>query len=262
MIKLIASDLDGTLVNDEGEINPKIFKIIKELKEKGIMFAACSGRLYSTLNTNFKDAESDMIFIGLNGAIIQYKDNGEVISKSIIKDELVKQAIDFSKTIDSEIYISDRDYAYIKNPSEDIKKRFTFGGVPIAPVDSLYKLDQEILKIGFFERNGIKQASLEKIKDFFKDKLEVVVAGDVWIDIMNMDVSKGAGIKSIQKRFGIKKEETMAFGDFYNDLTMFKRAHFSYAMENAPEDVKRQANFRAKSNNEDGVIQVISKLVS
>jgi hypothetical protein len=108
--------------------------------------------------------------------------------------------------------------------------------------------------------DGINSAIVEYLKKNLNDELEFVVSGDKWIDIMNKGISKGNAIKILQEKFNINKKGTMVFGDYYNDLTMFKAAQHSYAMMNAPEDVKTHADFVAESNNDDGVYNIIAAL--
>ena len=102
--------------------------------------------------------------------------------------------------------------------------------------------------------NGVNQAIVDYLEENLNDMLEFVVSGGKWIDIMNKGINKGKAIKILQEKFNIDEKNTMVFGDYYNDLTMFKAAHHSYAMGNAPEDVKKHAKFIAESNNKDGCI--------
>jgi Cof subfamily protein (haloacid dehalogenase superfamily) len=128
-------------------------------------------------------------------------------------------------------------------------------------VDSFEALEDDILKIAVLDVKGAEANSYNKFYTEFKDRLEVIVSGKIWLDLYNKGTSKGVAIKLLQDRFGIKKEETMVFGDYYNDIEMFKMAHYSYAMANAPKGVKDHAKFLARSNNENGVIRVIKDIV-
>ncbi len=261
MIKLIVTDLDGTLIKDNGDISGEIFQIIDNLYDKDIIFAAASGRLYSTLNKNFQKVKNPMMFIGNNGAFIQYSQKGELIHKSTMNfKDIIKISQDMEKE-DLEICFCGKDHVYLKNPSEELVRRLNFGDAPIILVNSFEDIKSEIYKVTFVEHGGVKASTLDKINKNYGDKFQIALSGDIWIDMMNLDVSKGNAIKMVQNRFGISKDETLVFGDYYNDVSMFKTAHFSYAMKNAPEDVKSHANYVADSNNEDGVLNVIKKYV-
>ena len=176
MIKLIASDMDGTLLNDKNEIHEEFYKVFQELKKKNIIFAAASGRQYYNLAKRFEKIKDDMMFIAENGTFVVYK--GE---------ELLLNALDKETAI-------------------------------------------ELIKIGR--------------------------------DITDKGVNKGLAINKLQELLNIKHEETMVFGDYLNDLEMMESAYHSYAMENAHDDLKKVARFRAKKNTENGVVEKIKEVLN
>lgn len=259
MIKLIATDLDGTLINDDGKINGKMFDLIEYLNEKNIMFAAASGRFYSQLSKNFQRVSSDMLFIAHNGALIKYHRSGEILYSNCISQEDIKTVVGFKRQLGEELFLAGDNTAYTVNPSENILTTFNHAAVPVVVVKSFEEVKCPIHKMTYYVKDGIKPAMLKYLKDNLNDNLEFVLSGDNWIDIANKGVSKGNAIKILQEKFNINEKNTMVFGDYYNDLTMFKAAHYSYAMENAPEDVKKHANFIAESNNDNGVYKIIHK---
>lgn len=259
MIKLIATDMDGTLVNDKGRINGKIFDLIHILNEKNIKFAAASGRFYSQLNKNFEKVNIDMIFIAHNGALIKYNNKGKTLYSNCISNEEINHVINLKPKFGEELFLAGESEAYIVNPTEHMLNTFSSYGVPAVILKSFNELKSPIYKITYYSANGINPSTLEYLKNNLNDNLEFVVSGDKWIDIMNKGISKGNAIKILQEKFQVDEKNTMVFGDYYNDLTMFKTAYYSYAMENAPDDVKKHANFVAESNNKDGVYNVIYK---
>ena len=260
MIKLIATDMDGTLLNDNGNINEKIFDLIHVLNEKDIKFAAASGRFYSQLRKNFEKVNTDMIFIAHNGALVKYNNKGKTLYSNSIDKEEIEHVINLNPKLGEELFLAGENEAYIVNPSEDMLNEFTSFEVPVVILKSFSEIKNPIYKITYYMADGVNPTIVDYLKENLNDKLEFVVSGDKWIDIMNKGISKGNAIKILQEKFKINQKNTMVFGDYYNDLTMFKAAHYSYAMENAPEDVKKHANFIAESNNEDGVYNVIASL--
>lgn len=260
MVKLIATDMDGTLLNDNGNINEKIFNLIHILNEKDIKFVAASGRFYSQLSKNFKRVNTDMIFIAHNGALIKYNNKGQTLYASSIEKEEIEHVININPQLGEELILAGENEAYIVNPSQDLLNTFTLCGVPVVILKSFREIKNPIFKITYYMADCVNSSILDYLKESLNNKLEFVVSGDKWIDIMNKGISKGNAIKIIQDKFNINKNNTMVFGDYYNDLTMFKAAYHSYAMGNAPEDVKKHANFVAESNNDDGVYNVIASL--
>ncbi|AKA69710.1 HAD family hydrolase [Clostridium scatologenes] len=259
MIKLIASDMDGTLVNDEGKINEKVFGLINHLQEKNIRFAAASGRFYSQLSRNFKRIKTSMIFISHNGALVKYNNKGETLYSSCISPEDIEHVATLKRDFGEELFLGAAEDAYIVDPSEIILEEFKFVEVPWVIVKAFKEVKCPIYRMTYYIKNGVKQETVEYLKNNLNESLEFVVSGDKWIDIINKGTSKGKAIKILQEKFGIDENNTMVFGDYYNDLSMFKAAYYSYAMENAPEDVKEHANFIAENNNNNGVYNVINK---
>ncbi|WP_084156567.1 Cof-type HAD-IIB family hydrolase [Clostridium akagii] len=262
MIKLIATDMDGTLLSDDGSINENFFDLIHDLNKKNINFAAASGRFYSQLKKNFEKVGTDMIFIAHNGALIKYNNKGKTLYSNSIHKKEIEHVINLMPQLGEELFLAGENEAYIINPTEKMLDEFTRVHVPVVILKSFSETKNAIYKITYYMAKGVKPNIIKFLEENLDDTLEFVVSGDKWIDIMNKGISKGTAIKILQEKFEIDQRNTMAFGDYYNDLTMFKVACYSYAMKNAPEDVKKHANFIAGSNNEDGVYNEITSALN
>lgn len=262
MIKLIASDMDGTLVNDEGKINESIYKLINTLHDKNIKFAAASGRFYSQLCKNFENVKSNMIIIAHNGALVKYKNDGRIIFSSPLKDEDIEHILNLKREFGEEILIGAENNAFALNPKKEIYEAYKAWEIPVKLCTSRQDIDSPVYRITYFSPEGVKTDTIKYLENNLNPNLGFVVSGSKWIDITNKEISKGNAIRIIQDKYNIKKKNTMVFGDYYNDITMFQAADFSYAMENAPEDVKDKARFIAGSNNENGVFNVIYEYAS
>lgn len=121
----------------------------------------------------------------------------------------------------------------------------------------LYAVDEPILKIALCDTNGPTREAYPAMRDALGDKYELLISGDCWMDIMCKGITKGAALRELQERMGITPAETMAFGDYDNDITMLQCAEFSYAMENASDRVKLQARHTAPANTKNGVVRVL-----
>ena len=259
MIKFIASDMDGTLLNSKGKIDERVYELISKLKSKGILFAAASGRSCSQLSDNFKNVKVDMLFIAHNGAVIKSKESNKIIYSNQISKENVDRIAKLNSRINADLFLSGADTAYMVEPSENLLREFNDYGVNHLVVNSINKIDEPIYKLTYYVANGDTAEAVEYLRENLGEDLELVLSGEQWIDIMNKGVSKGKAIGIMQERLGIDSKKTMVFGDYYNDVEMFKKAHHSYAMETAPEDVKLHARFILENENEDGVYNVIYK---
>jgi len=260
MIKLIACDMDGTLLNEEGKISNEFFDVFHKITEKNIKFAVASGRQYYQLVNNFRHIKDEVIYIAENGTIVKY--NGEEIHSCPIERKYIPEVIRDAKAIEGVyLVLCGKKCAYIDTNEKKILSEVEKYYLRHEIVDNFSEVDDDILKIAVMDFKGAADNSNPVLYPKWKDRLKVSVSGEIWLDIYNKDANKGIALEILQKRFGIRKEETMAFGDYFNDIEMLMAAKYSYAMENAPEGVKKHANFVAKSNRDNGVVEVIEEKI-
>jgi len=260
MIKLIASDMDGTLLDNKDRLPEDFFETAKRLKEKNIIFSAASGRQYFNLLNKFSPIKDDILFIAENGSYIVYK-NEEQYSSTLDK-KTIQSLLNVARQIKGcEIILCGKKSAYVeKNYSKFISEVERYY-LKYEIVETLNDVEDDILKFTICDFIDAAENSNNIITPLFGDKLQISVSGKIWLDIINKDINKGVAIKFLQQKFNIKPEETMVFGDYFNDIQMLDSAYHSYAMENAPEEVKKHARFITKSNTENGVLEVIQQKI-
>ena len=257
MIKLIATDMDGTLLDSNNKINPEFYEVFEKLKEKDIIFAAASGRQYYNLLGRFEEIKDNMMFIAENGTFVVHK--GEEIILNSLDRKIALGLIEIGQTIkNAYVILCGKKAAYIANTEERFMEQVNKYYAKVQIVDDLSKVDDDILKVTICDFSGSENNSYKYFTDY-SDKVQIAVAGEIWLDMMSKGVNKGLAISILQKLLNIKYEETMVFGDYLNDLEMMQSAYHSYAMENAHCDLKKVARFRAKSNDDNGVVKAIKE---
>ncbi len=258
-IKLILCDMDGTLLNSKKE-EPKDFrKIVRELVRRKILVGIASGRQYVTLKNQFLDIYDDLIFISDNGTIVFHHDKCIYNNPMQLEDiKEIKKIIEKSKT--SFMVCCGLKGAYAFNRDEEFTKNANQYCKNLTIVNSVEEIRDIICKIAIYDLYDAKQNILPLLKNL-KPELSAVHSSFNWVDISNADISKGSAVKMIQQMYQITKEETMAFGDYLNDLEMLREAKYSYAMANAIPEIKEAANFIAPSNDEEGVIKIIKEVL-
>jgi len=247
MIKLIASDLDGTiLLQNAQSVDDSLFKTIHEISEKGIIFAPASGRQYNSLKMLFEPVEKDLMYIAENGALVMYKE--EVIFKSPMNRKLAMEIIeDIYEHCNCEVLISGLNTAYIKPKEKEYLHRMTsVVKYRTSVIESFDDIQEDILKVSVCDISGINN-SREYFTKKWSDKVLTAVSGELYLDFTANGVNKGTAIKKIQEKFGISPDECMAFGDNYNDIEMLDNVGHSYAMERAVDDIKKHARYITKS---------------
>lgn len=256
MIKFIASDMDGTLLNSKRKIDDEFFDLIQTLEDKKIIMAFASGRnLHSLKNLVPKEIENKIMYIANNGAQIIYK--GEEIYRNTISLEYISEInsmIKDIKNIKKLIYSDNK--AYCDSLINVIGARII--GYNQRYIKDITNISSEPTKYSLISEHSTQEKILKALEPL-KDKLTIVPSGKNIIDIMNKDVNKGTAIKYIQDNFNILYEETMAFGDYLNDMEMIENAYYSYAMINGHQLLKEKARFIAGHHDKKGVINGIKE---
>lgn len=243
MVKFIACDLDGTLLlNGAQSVDESAIQYIDRLVESGVIFAPASGRQITSLKRLFEPISNKLAYIAENGALVEYR--GETIGKTPMDRKLALEIIeDVIAQPNCEVLVSGEHTAYIKPKSEEYHYRMTkVVNYHTTLVDKFTDIDEDILKIAVCDMSGIKN-SKDHFINKWSDRASVLVSGELYLDFMDSAVNKGRGIEQIQKYFGLKPEECMAFGDNYNDIAMLDKVYYSYVMEKAVPDVKKHGRF-------------------
>ena len=263
MIKLVATDVDGTLVKDSSpEIYPEMIEMIKKLREKDIIVCIASGRQYSSIARMFGEIKDDLIFIAGNGAHIKCRgvDMNVVKMDRALAEELAAELRELRAQGECDLIYEAPGLTYMESDNEEfihiIKDLYRNDTLL---VDDALKECQDIVKISAFKRPSIRKLGEERLVPEWKDRLKATMAGEDWVDFMDKSVDKGNALKTIQDFFHITPEETMVFGDNNNDIGMLDIAAESYAVETAPDAVKAHAAHICGSWKEKGVYQVLKE---
>ena len=271
-IKMIGFDLDGTLLTDQKELGEYTVQILKRAVEEGIVILPITGRPLCGLPEEVTGLTGLRYAITANGARILDLKNAAVLKEQLVSVETAEKILDILGNYDSlrEIYYDGTGYAE-REKLEQIDHFFEEG--PMAeyvrstrqPVDNLMdKFRQESREVdkvqGVFADLGEREAALDEIR-----KLEgVTITGALHnnIEVNAAGVDKGNALLWLAQYLGIAPEETMAFGDGNNDITLLEKAGTGVAMKNGIEEVKHAADrVTEKTNDEEGVAQFIETYV-
>ncbi len=263
MIKLIATDMDGTLLNCRKQLSNEMIPLIRKLRNRGIQWVIASGRQYYNMIEYFKDIQEDIIFVSENGTYVVHG------KEELCVHELYKQDVYNFIQICNEIegaypVICGKRSAYILHDDvtfiNEVQKYYV-KCERLKSAEELHTLEDQILKVAICCSKGTEEFVYPYYKKF-KDDYTVTVSAFVWMDIMQKGVHKGTAITFLQKKLGIAYDETMLFGDYMNDYEMMQCGYYSYAMANAHPDLKKICNFETSfSNDEDGVKNEIEKVL-
>ena len=258
-IRLIACDMDGTLLDNADHIHDDFWPLIDTLLELDILFCPASGRQYYSLLDRFSSVADKLVFIAENGTYVTHK--GKELLSNPLDRTAAQRLVDVGRGLKAgdpavNMVLCGKKSAYIEtdDPGFSVEAAKYYQRLQIVP--DLQTVEDDILKISVFARNASERLAYPAFAPF-RDIYQVAVSGPHWIDIMVPHANKGSGIRHIQEKFGITREQTMAFGDFLNDLEMMNEATYSFAMANAHPKLKAAAGYQAPANDDNGVIRTI-----
>ena len=261
MIKLVASDLDGTLLPPSKIMPEETFGLIEKLYKRGIIFAPASGRQLPNLQKLFAPVLDKIAIIAENGGLCWY--GGKIIYSDPTPKDGVKYALDIIRS-QKDLYplLSCADCAYYESGFgtfiEVCKK--SYSSLERADLDEIAE-NMSVIKISVWD--GVPPCAEHggKILPPLIKGLRTMVSGYDWLDVSAADANKGKALNALMQNFGIDKSECMAFGDHMNDLEMLEACGSPFITENAFAGLKEKINSRVPSNAEYGVIQKIKELL-
>lgn len=262
MIKLIVTDVDGTLIPDgEKTINPEYFEVIRELKEQGILFGVASGRQYASIQKLFAPVKDDIIYIADNGAFVVYQGQ-EIFCNSMTKEDSEALVRD-TRAMPGCMSLYDTKYvSYYERGGEEVyhlmSEEYHYD---CCIVDDILALDEACIKYSVYRRTDIEETTAASFNPKWEKTHQVACGGTRFMDVMNKGVNKGAALKKVQDYFGITIDETVTVGDNINDIEMLNQAKYSFAIGNARKEVKECAAYIAKDNRMDGMLEVAKCLL-
>ena len=249
MIRLIASDIDGTLLqNGATEIPQEIFSHIRRLGQKGVLFCPASGRQYASLRRLFAPVADKVPFLCENGAVVYGPGSpGPVLSKTVMDRRLSEELCrDILALPGVEVLISGADTSYLCPKGPDLEEQIRwFLGNRTAVVPAPPDVPEDIIKVSAYCPGGTLDAARTVLFPKWERHFQAAVAGEAWLDFTLAD--KGTGLSRLCLALGIGLDEVMAFGDNYNDLPMLERAGRPYLMETAAPELKARVPARCRT---------------
>lgn len=259
-IKLIAMDLDGTLLNSKKQVPPDFFEMLPKLRAKGIHVVIASGRQYYNILKLFESVKDDLVFMADNGALLNVYGK-TYIQRHFEREDVERILAEAAKIPTAHSILCLADAGYTGDCSENVSKDVALYYERVVPGKEAFERARhgEVLKIAVHDDENSAKNLFPTMKYLDGDKINIRVSGDVWLDAMPFGVDKGDGIRDLQKILGVLPEESMAFGDFDNDLGLLSQCDESYAMANGTEALKNVAKYQAPSNDENGVMVVLHR---
>lgn len=262
-IKLIAIDIDGTLLNSERKVTPEVKAALKAAEAEGVKIVLCTGRPLTGVQDLLDElelyADNDYV-ITYNGSLVQNTKSKKIISQFGLSYEDYIEIEMAARQAGVHLHVETEDTMYTAN--RDISP-YTIYEAFLVNMPLKYRTPEEmtselsIIKMMMIDEPVILDAAIPTLPESLLEKFNVVKSAPFFLEVLNKAAHKGAAVEKLANHLGIRQEEVMAIGDNENDLTMIQYAGLGIAMENATENIKNHASAITASNDNHGVAEAI-----
>jgi Cof subfamily protein (haloacid dehalogenase superfamily) len=260
-IKLVVSDMDGTLLNSKGKVSDRFFQIFKQLQKQNITFCAASGRQHNSIVEKLHSIKDNIFVVAENGGIATK--GKKIFLEKALAAKKIKEVIPIVRTIkDANLVLCGKNGAYIESNDEKFTTLFQEYYNKYFKVDDLTNALEKttFFKMAIYHPISSEKFLYPKLKHLEKDFL-LKISSPNWLDISSKGTNKGNALQIVQEQLNISKEETLVFGDYHNDIEMMQQSGVSVAMQNGHQDIKDLATITTESNDNYGVELVLEKLL-
>ena len=269
MYRLIACDLDQTLLSDDRSVSDLNTKAITKLKELGIKFVIATGRGFQSVQTVLTDIDlndkPDEYVISLNGAIITENHRNRIISFTPIAEESIEHLLAYGADQKLDMHVYTQDDVYVINlrqaDKEYLDKRIEYNEIQQTQLTKIKKTP--IAKIiYYYSSEAQKQQIITDINPITQDKVAVSFSSGHYVELNHLSVDKGSGLIKLAALLNIPLSQTMAIGDNFNDLSMITVAGLGISVGNGQEAIKKIADYVCVAdNNQDAISEVLERFI-
>ena len=268
-IKIIVSDLDGTLLSDSGVIGIETKQLINQLQDYGVIFAFATGRLHSAVTGIAKELSIKSPVISLDGSMIRSTMDGSRIYESFVKKKHVRRALKFAEEQLLNIVLCHDEAIYYTDSNSNVPILSDKYGAKYKEVTSYDDYIDRTLEVVLFSdaANSMRYVrdrflfpfSIGSNISFYKSHRHPNIS---FLEIRRSGSTKGKGLERLLKHHKIKPNQAAVLGDWYNDISLFETDAFKVAVANAIPEIKRMADMvTSKSNNEEGAAKFFKKVL-
>ncbi|MBP5199607.1 MAG: HAD family phosphatase [Schwartzia sp.] len=262
-IKLIFCDMDGTLLDENGNLPPDFDEVIGEVLRRGAIFAPASGRQYSALTLQMEKYADDFIFISENGTFAARHDK-ELFSSEMKTSDVLHILKEGKRIPGAYPVLCGKRIAYVGEEFRpflrEMERYFTQNR--IVPDLEATAAAEPLIKIAYCDaEQGDAERTIYPGLKKLDGPVHVALSSNYWVDIMNPGMNKGFAVQKLQELLNVPPEACAAFGDYLNDLEMLRNVKFSFAMENAHPALFEAAAYRAPANTACGVTKKLRELL-
>ncbi|MBS4913609.1 MAG: HAD family phosphatase [Veillonella sp.] len=258
-IKLLAIDLDDTLLRDDNTVSAYTMGVLKEAQKRGFHIVIATGRMYQTAVPVGRKLElGDLPMILFSGGLIQRIESGEIVWERVIEPKIATEILQLAK--ENNWYVQSYvDDVLLIHHDTDASRHYekTTGAKAVAVGDELYTVTKGPNKLLFIGEPERLELIGHTLHEMYGDKLEIVRSKVNFLEINSTNSTKGNALHTMAEELGITADNVVAFGNSENDVSMLKYAGTAIAVANAEDPIKEIADEVCESNENDGVAKWI-----
>lgn len=259
-IRMVVTDMDGTLLNSNHEVNPRFFELYHQLSAKGVEVVAASGRQYHSMTDKLHPLRDHMVFIAENGALMRHRED-TLLTTPLPPVHIGGILERVSGIADAHPVLCGSTSAFVDGASDAFLTLLREYYTEYTVAETLGAVTDPIMKVAIYHFESSERFIYPAFRELEGD-LKVKVSGSNWVDVSHPDAHKGHALQQLMALRGIGAHQLMVFGDYNNDLEMLALSDYSFAMENAHPNVKKVARYQTASNDQGGVERVLEQLLA
>ena len=261
--KIVACDMDGTLLNGEGQLTERTVSTINRCANEGLYVTLCTGRPYVALAPYLEKLDIRIPLITYNGGILADAKTGEALYERGLSKEDTLAVLEVGKKLGISMTVWARNELFMNRMDEmgKIYKKAVFVEPVMFDPENPCFTDRNVTKYLWYAPEKDVKELMKVLPGMLPDTVACFTSTPEYIEIVRKDVNKGDALYALCDCLGIPREESVAVGDGLNDLSMIKAAGLGVAMKNAAEEVTKAAKYVTSSNNEDGVAELLCLLL-
>jgi Cof subfamily protein (haloacid dehalogenase superfamily) len=262
MYKLIAIDIDDTLINDEKQITPGTRAAIEEAISAGVVVTIATGRMYASAKQLAQKLNLQVPIISYQGSLVKDGATGEVLYERAVPVDVAQELYALSRERGYHIQAYIEDELYAAEVNERLQDYCKLSNIP-------YKIEPDFEKLASIPSTKLLMIDdpdkldrlMEELAPKYADRVHMTKSKPQFLEFVHKEGTKGDAVRFLATHFGCDISQTIAIGDSWNDAEMVEAAGLGVAMANAVPSLKAVADYVTASNNEDGVKQVIDKFI-
>lgn len=260
--KLIAVDLDDSLLGSDLKISKVNKDALFAAREKGVQITIATGRMLDSAMPFIKEMKIEIPVITYQGAFIKDIQTGETLVRKSVPMNYVHKIIDECKERNLHLQAYNESTYFFEQDNEYSRYYHRMSGIKGQEVGNLKQfLDEEPMKLLIVSEPPVILKHLDDFQKQFGDQLQVLISRPHYLEFTNGEATKGKALETLGNMLKITREEIIAIGDSFNDISMIDFAGLGVAMGNAPDEVKSYAQYIARGNDENGVADVVERFI-